>query len=130
MEKSFLWCSAGFNFRPFLFLICVSDLPLILEGYSFLVLFAYDISVVITDTDSTNFLSNSREILSQLNTWFSAHLLLFNYDKTSFLHFRTKNSLTLATKLDCNNNSVDTKLDTKFLRIIMGSSQPYNGKLT
>jgi len=113
-----------------LFLICVSDLPLILEGYSFLVLFAYDISVVITDTDSTNFLSNSREILSQLNTWFSAHLLLLNYDKTSFLHFRTKNSLTLATKLDCNNNSVDTKLDTKFLRIIMGSSQPYNGKLT
>jgi hypothetical protein len=130
MEKSFLWCSTGLNFRPLLFLIYVSDLPLILERYSFLVLFADDISVVITVTNSTNFLSNSREIFSQLNTWFSAHLLLLNYDKTAFLQFRTKNSLMLATKLKCNNESADTKLDTKFLGIIMDSSQPYNGKIT
>jgi len=130
MEKSFLWCSIWFNFRPLLFLTYVSDLPLILERYSFLVLFADDISFVVTDTNSTNFLSNSREVFSQLNTWFSAHLLLLNYDKTTILHFRTKNSLMLATKLECNNKSVDIKLDTNFHGIIMDSSQPYNGKLT
>jgi len=55
---------------------------------------------------------------------------LLNYDKTTFYHFRTKKTLMLATKLECNNKSLDTKLDTKFLGIIMDSSQPYNGKLT
>ena len=84
MENSSLWCSTGFSFRPLLFLIYVNVLPLILERYSLLVLFADDISVVITDTNSTNFLSNSGEIFSHLNTWFSAHLLLLNYDKTTF----------------------------------------------
>jgi hypothetical protein len=75
----------------FLFLIYINDLPLILERHSFPVLFADDTSVVITDTNSTNFLNNSREIFSKLNKWFSANLLSLNYDKTNFLQFRTKN---------------------------------------
>ena len=75
-----------------LLLIYINDLPLILQIYSFPVLFADDTSVVTTDTNSTNFLINSREIFSQLNKWFSAKLFLLNYGKTNFLHFRTKNS--------------------------------------
>jgi len=122
MEKSFLWCSTGFSVRPLLFLIYVRDLPLILERYSFLVPFADDISVVITDTNSTNFLSKSRERFSQLNTWFSAYLLLLNYDKTTLLHFRTKNSLMLVTKSECNNKSVDTKCDVTLLERYVGLS--------
>jgi len=69
----------------------INDLPLILERYSFPVLYTDATSVVITVTSSTNFMSNSREIFSQLNKWFSANWLLLNYDTTNFLHFRTKN---------------------------------------
>ena len=65
-----------------LLLIHINDLPLILEIYSFPVLFADDTSVVTTDTNITNFLINSREIFSQLNEWFSAKLFLLNYGKT------------------------------------------------
>ena len=36
-------------------------------------------------------MSNSREIFSKLNKWFSENLLLVNYEKTNFLCFRTKN---------------------------------------
>jgi len=50
--------------------------------------------------------------------------------KLPFYILEQKNALMLATKLECNNKSLDTKLDTKFLGIIMDSSQPYNGKLT
>jgi hypothetical protein len=48
---------------PLLFLIYLNNLPLILERHSFPVLFADDTSVVITDTNSTNFLKNSRDFL-------------------------------------------------------------------
>jgi hypothetical protein len=63
-----------------LFLIISTKLnypPLIPERYSLPVLFADDTSVV-------NFFSNSQEIFSQLNKWFSANLVLLNYDKTNF----------------------------------------------
>jgi hypothetical protein len=45
-----------------------------------------------------------------------------NYDKTNFLHFRTKHSGILDIKLQYNNKSIDTKLDTQFLGIIMDSA--------
>jgi hypothetical protein len=50
--------------------------------------------------------------------------------KLPFKTLEQKNSPMLATKLECNNKSVDTKLDTRFLGIIMDSSQTYNGKFT
>jgi len=75
------------------FLMYINDLPLILERYSFPVLCTDATSVVITVPSSTNFMSNSREIFSQLKKWFCANLFKLNYDTTNVLHFRTKNSL-------------------------------------
>jgi len=75
---------------PWLFLTYINDPPLILERYSFPVLFADYSSVVITDTNSTNFLSNNREIFSQLNKWSSANLLQLNCHKANFLHVTNK----------------------------------------
>jgi len=112
----------GSTLGPSLFLNYINDLSLILERYSFPVFFADDTSVVITDTNSTNFLSNSREIFSHLNKWYSANLLKLNYDKTNFLHFTTKNSLILDMKFEYNNKAIYIKLDTKFLWTIMDST--------
>jgi hypothetical protein len=107
---------------PLLFLIYINDLPLILERHSFPVLFTDDISVFITNTNSTNFLNISREIFSKLNKWFSANLLSLNYDETNFLQFRTKNLFSIDVIFEYNNKSIDTKLDTKFLGIIVDST--------
>jgi hypothetical protein len=52
----------------------------------------------------------------------SANLLLLNYDKTNFLQFRTKNSFSIDVIFEYNNKSIDTKLDTKFLGIIVDST--------
>jgi len=75
MGKSFLWGSTGSVPGPLLFLLYINDLPLILGWYSLPVLYTDATSVVITVTSSTNFMSNSREIFSKLNKWFSANLL-------------------------------------------------------
>jgi len=74
---------------PLLLLNYINDRPLIVEIYSFPVLFADDTSVVTTDINSTNFLINSREIFSQLING-SLQGFLLNYGKTDFLYFRTK----------------------------------------
>jgi hypothetical protein len=100
----------------------INDLPWILERYSFPVLYTDTTSIVITVTGSTDFMSNSREIFSQWNKWCYANLCKLNYDTTNFLHFRTKNSIIWDMKLQYNNKSTNTKLDTRFLGIIMDSA--------
>jgi hypothetical protein len=108
---------------PLLFLIYIKDHPLIVDRHSFAVLFVDDTSVVIMDTNSTNFLKKSREIFSILNERFSANLLSLNYDKTNFLQLRTKNSLSIDVIFEYNNKSIDTKLDTKFLGTVVDSAK-------
>jgi hypothetical protein len=65
---------------------------------------------------------NSQEIFSQIIKWSCANRLSLNYNKTNFLHFRTKNSSTLDTKLEYDTKSIDIKFDTKFLGIMMDST--------
>jgi len=110
--------------------MCINDLPWILERYSFPVLYTDATSIIITVTSSTNFMSNSREIFSQWSKWSSENLCKLNYDTTDFSHFRTKNSLIWDMKLEYNNKSTYTKLDTRFLGIIMIVCVSYNGKLS
>jgi hypothetical protein len=78
-------------------------------------------SVVIPETNSVDVLMNSKEIFSQIIKWFSANRSSLNYDKTNFLHFRTKTSSTLDTQLEYDTKSNDLKIGTKFLGIMMDS---------
>jgi hypothetical protein len=62
-----------------LFLIYSNDLQFILEYFP--VIFADNTSVVITETNSIDFLMSSKEVFSQLIKLFSANWLSLNYDK-------------------------------------------------
>jgi hypothetical protein len=82
----------GSVLEPLLFLICINDLPNMLNALSSPILFADDMIVIIRSTNNKDFYDKIMTKLEQLNTWFSANLLSLNLDKTHFMHFKTKNS--------------------------------------
>jgi len=67
------------------FLINTIDLPEISNGNSKTVLFADDMSRVITNPHLTNFKSTVIKIFQDINIWFSTRLLSLNIDKTHFM---------------------------------------------
>jgi hypothetical protein len=94
---------------PLLFLLYINDLTLIVQKCAIPVLFADDTAIIIKNSNRRDFLKNCREIFAQLNMWFINNGLLFNYDKTNFLQFRTKNSHTVDINFKFNNKSFDNK---------------------
>jgi hypothetical protein len=76
---------------PLLFLVYINDLPSFLNRISTPILFADDTSVLITPRE---FKIITNEILKKLDKWFKINLLSLNFDKTHFIHFKTKNTQT------------------------------------
>jgi hypothetical protein len=66
---------------PLLFLLYINDLQKILNKDNYMVLYADDTSIIITERDKTNFLNLNRTF-KKINTWFSTQLLTLNLKKT------------------------------------------------
>jgi hypothetical protein len=83
--------------------IYINDLPTILINNSILVLFVDDTSVIITNSNPTDF---QKDIFEHLNIWFTLNLLSFNLDKTIFIHFKTKNTHGFDIKVEYDNRFI------------------------
>jgi hypothetical protein len=56
-----------------------------------MVLYADDISIIITVTNIHNFKINLNRTFMEINTWFRANLLTLNFQKTQYIEFWTRN---------------------------------------
>jgi hypothetical protein len=65
---------------PLLFLLYINDLPLNIHGAS-LVMFADDINILITESDSGILQSKLNKIMIESETWFQKHNLIINIKK-------------------------------------------------
>ena len=72
---------------PLLFLIYINDLPQILNSAANPILFADDTSIIISNTDSQEFLNNITTVMNDTIKWFQRNLLSMNYDKTHVSQF-------------------------------------------
>jgi hypothetical protein len=79
------------------------------------ILFADDTSVIIRSTNIKDFHDKIMTTLEKLNTWFSANLLSLNFDKTHFMHSKTKNSCYTDFVIHSGNTNVTSRYDIKFL---------------
>ena len=69
---------------PLLFLLYINDLPQITNGNSKIVLFADDTSMIITNTNPSNFEKGVNKIIQDINKWFNTNLLSLSLEKNTF----------------------------------------------
>ena len=74
-------------------------------------LYADDAYFIITNPSPTEFVNKLNKVLANVNEWFKNNLLSLNVNKTTYLHFWTKNiqNITLM------NNQITNSTNTKFL---------------
>ena len=79
---------------PLFFLVYVNDLPKAIERKVIPIIFAVDISILITSPNNIQFQSDLNVVFGQLNKLFKANLIFFNFDKTYLIHFTNKSTCT------------------------------------
>ena len=72
----------GSVLRPLLFLIYINDLPMSIKQLSKPILFANNMSIIITDKDQDIFNQKINHTLTSLNQWFNTNQLVLNITKT------------------------------------------------
>jgi hypothetical protein len=90
-----------------------------------MVLYADDTSIIISDSNP-EFTSQANSLFHNINTWFKNNLLLLNLNKTQYLEFFTKHSITTTDLIQYNNNNLTTSTHVKFLGLIVDSTLSWN----
>jgi hypothetical protein len=72
------------------------------------VLFADDSSILVRKSSPTEFINDINEVFVNINAWVKINLLLLlNFGRTCYLHFRTKNSHKINTYISHGNKFLE-----------------------
>jgi hypothetical protein len=104
---------------PLFFLLCIKDLPKIINKEYNMVLYADDMSIIITDLGKLNFKTNINKIFYKVNTWLNATLLMLNFENTQYLEFLSRNCCKSTIVIEYDQKSIVTASETKFLGLII-----------
>jgi len=73
-----------------LFLIDINDLSLSINKLANPILFADDMTIIISNTNPQEFKNNINSVMTEITNWFQSNLLTLNCNKTHFMQFLTK----------------------------------------
>ena len=104
---------------PFLFLVYVNDPPNAIEQRAIPILFAVDISILITSPSDIQFPNDLKIVFGQQNKWFKANLLSLNFDNTFPLNVLIKVHIHLIYKLRMTVNKFLQLLKQNFLGYLL-----------
>jgi len=90
-------------------------LPSVIAENAKLVLYADDTSFIITNPSPIEFADKLNKVFTNVNEWFRKNLLYLNFNKTTYLQFRIKNSQKLSSKIKLLNNQITNSTNIKFL---------------
>jgi hypothetical protein len=102
----------------------VNDLPLVINNNKnkSMVLYADDSSIIISNSNPSDFNLHSNLLFYNINTWYKNNLLLLNLNKTQHLQFLTKQSVKTKCQIQYNNKYLTTATHIEFLRLIIDST--------
>ena len=91
-----------------------------------MVLFAYDTSLLITDSNDLDLNININQSFHNIISWFNSNLLILNFNKTHYMEFRTKNYYQVKTKVKYEHKSISNSTETTFLGLIIDKTLSWN----
>jgi hypothetical protein len=94
----------GLVFGPVLFLLYINDLPKITNKTAAPVIFADDTIILFAHSNIIDFNKNIHVVFVTFSKWFRANKLSLNFNKTNYIHFTTKRSMTVNVKICFKNN--------------------------
>jgi hypothetical protein len=116
----------GSTVGPLLFLLYINDLPVNIQRAK-LVLFADDISLLVTEKDEGDLQHKIKNVMMELESWFYKNNLLTNTDKTKAVSFHTKqNRNPFKPKVTFNKMDTGYKSELKFLGIYITENPKWN----
>jgi hypothetical protein len=115
---------------PLLFLVCINDFSLSINKITTPILFADDTSVIISNIDSDQFVSNINLVLNETINWSNSNLLTLNYRKSHFLHFSTRKHKELQMQITSHNSVLININSIKFLGLNIVSMPSWKDHIT
>jgi hypothetical protein len=106
---------------PLLFHFYINDLPLNFKSTVKSVLFADDISLVVSSYNKGQYMNDVSITFAPLNDWLNSNWLILNFNKTKHVQFAAKSTSSEIT-VSYHNNAILSSLNVKFLDIVIGSS--------
>jgi hypothetical protein len=100
----------------------MNDLPKAINNKLIPVLFADDSSILFTNSNHTDLKKSINTAFYTLNNWFNDNLLCLNFEKTHYIHFVTKNSMSIDMKIGFDNKIIPNVTYTKFLDLTVDNS--------
>jgi hypothetical protein len=71
-------------------LLYINDLSAVINGISKLTLFADDINIILTTSDSMQLKENLNTVFGKIMRWIQANSLTLNFNKTYYMYFKLK----------------------------------------
>jgi len=87
-----------------------------------MVLFADDISLLITDSNNLDFNININHSFCNIISWFNSNILILNFNKAHYVEFRMKNFYQVKTKVKYEHEILSNSTETKFLGLIINQT--------
>ena len=102
---------------PLLFLLYINDLPLNIRGTN-LVMFADDISTLLTDSDVCALQRRIDRVIAGLEIWFNRNNLIINVSKTGIMSFHNRQSqFPVKPQVSFDKLNLEYTVEAKFLDI-------------
>jgi hypothetical protein len=104
-------------------------LPAVIKDISKPTLFADDINLILTTSDSMQFKENLNIALGKIIRWFQANSLTLKFNKTYYMYFKTKMSQTDNSPIKYTNRQINSTHYIDFLRVILDSTLSWQGHI-
>ena len=107
---------------PLRFLIYINDLSLSISKLANPILFAYDTSIIILNTNPEELKNNVNSVMTEIANWFQSNLVSLNCNKKHFMQFLTKKQSERKIQIIVPNSIKTNISSTKLLGLIIDNT--------